>query len=210
MAASPARPAPHAPAADAAAGVASLWQAQPTPAFRLSPAALAAAEREHARLRRAVGAKSAAMVVALAATVWSVATIDVPLIRLGSLAAAAAYARVLYTLQRTRGLDEAGAAAERAGAGLASPSLVHYRAALMRERDRLTGGRLWWPFAVGVPGCLLGLLGIAQRVPTLRPYVWLELAVFAVAMPLALVVGRRRARRFQARIDDLDALTGGA
>ena len=197
------------PAPRGTADPATLWQSQPTPAFRLSRAALAAADREHARLRRAVGAKAAVMVFFLLLAVWFAATVDVLLIRLGCLAAAAGYARVLYTLLRTRRLDAAGAAAERAGAGIAAPSLVHYRAALVRERDRLSGGRLWLPFAVGVPGFLLLLLGVAQQVPALRPYVWLELAAGAVALSLALVVGRRRGRQFQARIDDLDALTGG-
>ena len=192
-----------------AADPVALWQSQPALAFRLSHAALAAAEHEHARLRRAVTVKSAIMLVFLVIALFCVVTMDVPLIRIGSLAAAVAYARVLYTLQRTRRSDAGGAAAEREGACLVAPSLVHYRAALERERDRLTGRRLWLPFAVAVPGGLVGMLGIAQARPALQRYVWLEMAVFAVAMPLALMVGRHDARRFQARIDDLDALTGG-
>jgi hypothetical protein len=87
---------------------------------------------------------------------------------------------------------------------------VHYRAELVRERERLAGRRMWVPFALAVPGGLLLLLGIAREYPPLRPYVWWELVAFAVAIPLALVFGRRRARRFQARIDDLDALAHGS
>lgn len=198
------------PAPRRAPDPAALWQSQPTPAFRLSPAALATAEREHARLRRAVGAKSATMAVAIVVALAYAVAIDLWLVRLGCLAAAAAYAQVLYNLRRARRDDADGAAAERAGAGLAAPSVVHYRAAIARERDRLTGPRLWLPFAVAVPAMLLLLLGMARMAPGLRPVLWLILGAFAVAMPLALVVGRRRARWLQARIDDLDALTGGA
>jgi len=186
-----------------------LWKSQPTTAFRLSPAALAAAEHEHARLRRGVTAKSAVMLIFLVLALYCVVTIDVPLIRVGSLLAAVAYGRVLYTLRRTRSGDADAAEAEREGAGLAAPSLVHYRAALVRERDRLTGRRLWLPFAIGIPAGLVGMLGIAQARPALHRYVWVELALFTMAMPLALLYGRNQGRRFQARIDDVDALTGG-
>lgn len=193
-----------------AADPAALWQSQPTPPFRLSPAAVAAAEREHARLRRAVGAKSAVMAVALVVALGYAVAFDLWFVRLFCLAAAAGYAHVLYNLRRARQDDADGVAAERAGAGLAAPSLAHYRAALARERDRLTGPRLWLPFAVAVPAMLVLLLGMARMAPGLRPALWLILGAFAVAMPLALVVGRRRARWLQARIDDLDALTRGA
>lgn len=181
-----------------------LWKSQPTIAFRLSPVALAAAEHEHARLRRGVTAKSAVMLIFLVLALYCVVTVDVPLVRIGSLAAAVAYGRVLYTLRRARSGDADAAAAEREGAGLAAPSLVHYRAALVRERDRLTGRRLWLPFAVAGPAGIVGMLGIAQARPALQRYVWVELAVFAVALPLALLHGRHQGRRFQARIDDLD------
>jgi hypothetical protein len=35
------------------------------------------------------------------------------------------------------------------------------------------------------------------------------MVLFAMAMPLALLSGRHQGQRLQARIDDLDALTGG-
>ncbi len=92
----------------------------------------------------------------------------------------------------------------------ARSTVSHPRAALVCERNRLTGRRLWLPFAVGVPAGLVVMIGIAQARPALQRYVWLEIVMFAVAMPLALLVGHRRARRTQARIDDLDALTGGS
>jgi hypothetical protein len=187
-----------------------LWKSQPTTAFRLSPAAIAAAEHEHARLRYGVTAKSAVMLIFLVLALYCVVTVDVSLIRVGSLAAAVAYGHVLYSLQRTRRGDVDAAAAEREGAGLAAPSLVHYRAALVRERDRLTGRRLWLPFAVAGPAGVVGMLGIAQARPVLQRYVWVELALFAMAMPLALLYGRHQGRQFETRIDDLDALTGRA
>lgn len=186
-----------------------LWQGQPATAFRLSPTAIATAEHEHARLRHGVTAKSVVMLLFLVLALYCVVTIDVPLVRIGSLLAALAYGHVLYTLQRTRRGDVESEADEREGAGLAAPSLVHYRAALVRERERLTGRRLWLPFAAAIPAGVVGMLGIAQARPALERYVWVELALFAVAMPLALVYGRSQGRRFQARIDDLDALTGG-
>ena len=190
-----------------AADPVALWQGQRAPAFRLSPAALAAAEHEHARLRRRVTTKSAIMLFFLVLALYLVVTADILLARIGCMAAAAAYGRVLYTLQRTRRGDADDAAAEREGAGLAAPAFVHYRAALVRERDRLSGRRLWLPFAIAVPGVLVLLLGTAQARPALQRYLALEAALIVATMPVALLVGRRRARHLQLRIDELDALS---
>jgi hypothetical protein len=177
-----------------AAEAMALWQGQPVPAFRLSPAALADADRAHVRLRRRVVAQSAVMVVGIVATLWFAVNVDVLLIRIGSLAAAVGFGLRLGLLQRRRRSAAEDAAVERAS--FAAPSLVYYRAALVRECDQYTGRRLWLPFAISVPAALLLMLGIVQAVPALERYVWIELAMFSVAM-----------QRLQARIDDLDALT---
>ena len=188
--------------------VVALWKGQPTSTYRLTPVAIATAEHEHARLRRGVNAKSATMLFFLVLALYCVVTSDVPLIRIGSLAMALAYGRVLYTLRRARSGDADAAAAEREHAGLVAPSLVHYRASLVRERDRLSGRRLWLPFAVAIPAGLGGMFGIAQARPALQPWIWVEILIFVSAMPLALLYGRHQGQRFQSRVEDLDALTG--
>jgi hypothetical protein len=134
--------------------------------------------------------------------------VDQMVLRLGALAFAVAYGRVLYTLQRTRRGDDESIAAERAGAGLAAPLLVHYRAALVRERDRLSGRRLWVPFAIGIPAGFAVMILLARTHPALERYLAIELTLFATAMPLALLYGRWQGRRYQAHIDLLDAFTG--
>lgn len=185
-----------------------LWQNQPTPAYRLSPTAIATAEYEHTRLRAGVAIKSAFMLIGLMLAVYKAVTVDQTLLRLGAVVFAIAYGRVLYTLQRARRGDSGTIAAERAGAGLAAPLLVHYRAALVRERDRLSGRRLWLPFAISIPAGFAVMILLARTQPVLERYLAIELTLFATAMPLALLYGRWQGRRYQAHIDLLDAFTG--
>jgi hypothetical protein len=115
---------------------------------------------------------------------------------------------VLYTLQRTRRGDTEAIAAERAGMGLAAPLLVHYRAALVRERDRLSGRRFWVPFAISIPAGVAVMITLARTQPVHERYLAIELTLFATAMPLALLYGRWQGRRYQTHIDLLDAFTG--
>ncbi len=125
------------------------------------------------------------MLVFLVLASYKVVTVDAPILRIGALTMATAFGCVLYTLPRTRTGDADAAAADRAGAGLAAPALVHYRAALMRERDRLTGRRLWLPFALGISAGLAVMFRLAQARPALEQYLWIEWALFGTAMPLA-------------------------
>ncbi|WP_309670462.1 hypothetical protein [Gemmatimonas sp.] len=184
-----------------------LWQNQSIPAYRLSPTALATVEYEHTRLRVGVTIKSAVMLLGLVFAVYKAVTVDQALLRLGAVAFAIAFGRVLYTLQRTRRGDTETIAADRAGAGLAAPLLVHYRAALVRERDRLSGRRLWMPFAISIPAGFAVMIILARTQPVLERYLAIELTVFSTAMPLALLYGRWQGRRYQAHIDLLDAFT---
>ena len=181
-----------------------IWRNQPTTSFRLSPTAIADAEHAHARLRRGVLAKSFAMLSGMALALYKMATVDEIFLRLAALGFVVVYGYVLYNLLRTRSGDASASAAEHDGVGLFAPSLVHYRAALVRERDRLSGRRLWVPFAIATPVALVVMFALARGHPVLQRYLWLEITVFAVAMPLALWYGRQQGRQFQLRIDDLD------
>ncbi len=182
-----------------------LWQSQPTTAYRLSSTALATAQYEHTRLRAGVAIKSAFMLLGLVFALYKAVTVDQTLLRLGALALAVAYGRVLYTLQHTRRGDADTITAEQAGAGIAAPLLVHYRSALVRERDRLSGRRLWVPFAIGMPAGFVLMIALARAHPALERYLAIELTLFTAAMPLALLYGRWQGRRYQAQLDLLDA-----
>lgn len=185
-----------------------LWQTQPTTAFRLTPTALATAEHEYTRLRYGVAIKSTFMLLGIVFALYKAVTVHEMLLRLAALAFVVAYGRVLYTLQRTRRGDAEGVAAERAGVGLAAPLLAHYRAALVRERDRLSWQRLWVPFAIAIPAGLVVMISLARAQPALGRFLVLELALFVTAMPLALLYGLTQGRRYQSHIDLLDAFTG--
>lgn len=184
-----------------------LWQNQPTAAFRLSSTAITAAEHEYARVRYGVAIKSVFMLLGVVMALYKAATVDGMILRFAALLFAAAYAQVLYLLHRTRRGDAESIAAERSGVGLAAPSLVHYRATLVRERDRLSGRRLWVPFAITIPTAFVVMISLARAHPALERYLPLELTLFAFAMPLALLYGRWQGRRFQAHIDLIDAFT---
>lgn len=181
-----------------------IWRNQPTTSFRLSPTAIADAEHAHARVRRGVLAKSFAMLSGMALALYKMATVDEIFLRLAALGFVVLYGYVLFNLLRTRSGDATASDAERDGVGLLAPSLVHYRAALVRERDRLSGRRLWVPFAMAIPVALVVMFVLARAHPVLQRYLWIELTIFAVSMPLALWYGRRQGRQFQQRIDDLD------
>ncbi len=185
-----------------------LWQTQPTAAFRLTPTALATAEHEYARLRSGVAIKSTFMLLGIVLALYKAVTVHETLLRLAALGFVAAYGYVLYTLQRTRRGDAEGGSAERAGVGLAAPLLAHYRAALVRERDRLSWQRLWLPFAIAIPAGLVVMISLARVQPALGQYLVLELALFVIAMPLALLYGLKQGRRYQSHIDLLDAFAG--
>jgi hypothetical protein len=81
-----------------------------------------------------------------------------------------------------------------------------YRLELERQLDFHSGGWLWSRIILMVPGFLLFCLGGAIAHPSLtRPYGMIAV-IFVLLFGLAVPENRRLARRYQSRLDDLDAV----
>lgn len=83
-----------------------------------------------------------------------------------------------------------------------------YRAELERQRDFHRGTLFWSRLVVLLPGPLLFFVGFAQTHPERSTYVWGELAGFLVLAAIAVPLNLRLARKYQRRIDALDASVG--
>jgi hypothetical protein len=100
---------------------------------------------------------------------------------------------------------------ERAGT---MPLAAFMRGQLVRHRDALKSV-LWWYIAPFVPGFVLFVMGNAGAasgdmgaIVPLRLGDWLFLAFFAVVLASIWAFNQRIARKLQAGIDEIDALTG--
>jgi hypothetical protein len=85
-----------------------------------------------------------------------------------------------------------------------------YRAELERQRDFHRGRWFWSRLVIFFPGPLIFLVGFAQAHPELATFIWLELATFLILAIIAVPLNLRLARRYQHRIDALDALQKGS
>ena len=79
-----------------------------------------------------------------------------------------------------------------------------YRAELMHQRDFHQGKWFWSRLLMFLPGPIIWFVGFAQSRPGLRPFIWLELAVFLIFAAIAVPLNLRLARKYQHRIDALD------
>ena len=80
-----------------------------------------------------------------------------------------------------------------------------YRTELERQRDFHRGSWLWSRALVLLPGPLIFCVGLAQAYPEIAVFVWLELAAFLALLVLAVPLNLRLARKYQRRIEILDA-----
>lgn len=84
-----------------------------------------------------------------------------------------------------------------------------YRAELERQRDFHRGSWLWSRLLIFLPGPIVFMVGFAQAYPETVPILWLDFATLLVLAVLAVPLNLRLARKYQRRIDTLDASQGG-
>jgi len=80
-----------------------------------------------------------------------------------------------------------------------------YRAELERQRDFHRGKWFWSRLVVVLPGPVMFCVGFAQSHPEIALFIWLELAVILVLAAIAVPLNLRLARKYQRRIDTLNA-----
>src|SRR5260370_27167279 len=80
-----------------------------------------------------------------------------------------------------------------------------YRAELERQRDFHRGRWFWSRLLIFLPGPLVFCVGFAQAYPGLALYIWLEFATLLILAPIAVLLNLGLARKYQRRIDALDA-----
>ena len=80
-----------------------------------------------------------------------------------------------------------------------------YRAELKRQRDFHRGKWFWSRLGVLLPGPLVFCVGFAQAYPEAALIIWLEVAAFLTLAVIAVPLNLRLARKYQRRIDALDA-----
>ena len=184
-----------------------LWQAQPAAAAPLGDEALrvraAHADRAYRRLRLLRVAQTLGTVLGIAVSIVAVVRAADPLMRVGAalLALTLAFQWIVgRTMPPTEANGPAGAQVS------AEPSLVAYRAALVLRLGEDRGLRLWWRLAVGGPAAALFLYGFARAYPSRRTMIAAEAVAIAAGLAITFASTVRRARRFQAELDALDAL----
>lgn len=80
-----------------------------------------------------------------------------------------------------------------------------YRAELERQRDFHRGWWFWSRTLIFMPGPVIFFIGLAQTYPKRATFVWLELAAALILAAIAVPLNFRLARKYQRRIDALDA-----
>jgi hypothetical protein len=85
-----------------------------------------------------------------------------------------------------------------------------YRAELERQRDFHRGSWFWSRLLILLPGPIVFLVGFAQAYPEAAPFMWLDFATLLVLAILAVPLNLRLARKYQRRIDMLDASRQGS
>jgi hypothetical protein len=80
-----------------------------------------------------------------------------------------------------------------------------YRAELERQRDFHRGRWFWSRLLILLPGPLVFCMGFAQAYPEIAWFIWLEFATLLILAPFAVLLNLRLARKYQRRIDALDA-----
>jgi hypothetical protein len=109
--------------------------------------------------------------------------------------AAAAYIIGQIVMRSPRNLPEFGETA----------CIRFYRAELERQRDFHRGGWFWSRLLILLPGPFVWFAGFAQTQTKLAPFIYLELAAFLMLLVIAVPLNLKLARKYQLRINALDA-----
>jgi hypothetical protein len=88
-------------------------------------------------------------------------------------------------------------------------SVRFYRAELERQRDFHRAWWLWSRLIILLPGPVVWMVGSARAWPKAAPLTWWTLAAFLILAAIAVPLNLRLARRYQRRIDALDAWQKG-
>ena len=80
-----------------------------------------------------------------------------------------------------------------------------YRSELGRQREFHRGTWFWSRLVIFLPGPVIWFLGFAQAYSELVPFIWLEFATFLILAAIAVPLNLRLARKYQRRIDALEA-----
>jgi hypothetical protein len=81
-----------------------------------------------------------------------------------------------------------------------------YRAELERQRDFHRGKWFWSRLLILLPGPLVFCVGFAQAYPEIALFIWLNFAAILILAAIAVPLNLRLARKYQRRIDALDAV----
>jgi len=175
-----------------------LWKELSTNPLQISPDHLRKeAEKLRTGLRRrsVIGGGAALIVIAG----WTLFFFVFPnaLQRIGSVltVAGAAYMVVQLRMRPARTMPDIGEI----------DCLRFYRTELERQRDFHRGKWFWSRLLIFLPGPVVWCVGFAEAYPKLAPFIWLELAAFLILGAIAIPLNLRLARKYQRRIDALDA-----
>ena len=176
-----------------------LWKELSTNPLQLSPDQLRK-EMEKLRkgLRRRFFIGGGAALSAIAA--WTLYFFLFPnrLQRIGSVLTAlgAGYTIVQLKLRPARNMPDVGE----------TGCTEFYRAELERQRDFHRGKWFWSRLLILLPGPLVFCVGFAQAYPEIALFIWLNLAAILILAVIAVPLNLRLARKYQRRIDALDAV----
>ena len=81
-----------------------------------------------------------------------------------------------------------------------------YRTELERQRDFHRGRWFWSRLLILLPGPLVFCVGFAQAHPEIALVIWLEFAAILILAAIAVPLNLGLARKYQRRIDALDAV----
>jgi hypothetical protein len=178
-----------------------MWQNQIAAPFRMTPEQMRdRVTKLNAKLRRGSWFAYAICIVEIVAFTWFFVIFPNPLQRIGSALTIAAMLYLMVQVRRHRVSTAAAAAAI-----VVKPSAEYYRAALERQRDFHQGGRFWARVFALLPGPLLFLIGAGQAETSDAGGLGMVAAMLVFVGVMAAVVNRRLARRYQARIDDVNS-----
>lgn len=177
----------------------SLWKELSTTPLELSPDQL---RQEAEKLRKGLSRRSivGGGAAAIGIASWTLFFFVFPnwLQRIGSIltVAGAGFLVVQLRMRRASDLPDLGA----------TGCIEYYRAELERQRDFYRGKWFWWRLTIFLPGPLIWIVGFAQAHPELATFIWLEGAAFLILTAVAVPLNLRLARKYQRRIDALDAV----